>query len=135
MKIEDHRYQRDRKHQTSGDAPSELVPDRIERDFLAKPLVLDITAVEIIGQDRHKGANHQLKHGAYRLLCVACALLQRRFEVAREPTSLPAPLRHWYPVQRPLFFQPTPQCCAAGCQNQECRSKPGTILPPRTSVC
>ena len=58
MKIEDHRYQRDRKHQTSDDAPSELVPDRIERDLLAKPLVLDIAAVEIIGEDRHKGANH-----------------------------------------------------------------------------
>jgi hypothetical protein len=57
MEIEDHRYQRDRQHQTSRDAPSELIPDRIERDLLAEPLVLDIAAVEIIGEDRHKGAN------------------------------------------------------------------------------
>src|SRR5258708_3116334 len=135
MKIEDHRYQRYRKHQTSDDAPSELVPNRIERDLLAKPLVLDIAAVKIIGEDRHKGANHQLKHGANRLLCVAFPLLPPRFRVTWEPTSLPAPLRHWYPARCQLFFQPTPQCCAAGCRNRGYRSWQATIPLPRTDGC
>src|SRR5258706_13299275 len=99
MKIEDHRYQRDRQHQTSGDAPSELVPDRIERDLLAKPLVLGIAAVEIIGEDRQNGANHQFKHGrpppSWR-----CSLrpLQWTAELAREPSSLPAPLQNRFPA-------------------------------------
>src|SRR5437868_10452076 len=106
MKIEDHRYQRDRKHQTSDDAPSEFVPDRIERDLLAEPLVLDIAAVEIVGQNGEKGANHQLKHGDHRLPCAAWALLQRRLQLTRGPTSLPAPLRGCYPVRCPLSFRP-----------------------------
>src|SRR3981081_3498271 len=111
MKIKDHRYQRDRKHQTSDDAPSELVPDRIERDLLAEPLVLGIAAVEIIRDDRHKGANHQLKHGRLppSLRCSAPAS-PCRAERTREPDSLPAPLRSRYPAWCLRSSRPTPRC-------------------------
>src|SRR5258707_6888646 len=103
MKIEDHRYQRDRQHQTSGDAPSELIPDRIERDLLAKPLVLGIAAVEIIRDDRHKGANHQLKHGRPppSLQCLA--------EAPPGP-SWACPLPNPYTAWRLRCFQPTLRC-------------------------
>src|SRR5437899_11489628 len=100
MKIEDHGYQRDRKHQTSDDAPSELVPNRIERDLLAEPLVLDIAAVEIIGEDRHKGANHQLKHDRPPP-SLRCRSLQRRAAMTREPDWLPAPLQNRCPAWCP----------------------------------
>src|ERR1700738_869990 len=96
MKIEDHRYQRDRKHQTSSNAPSELVPYRIERDLLAKTLVLDIAAVKIIGKDRYKGANDQLKHD--RLSPALRCSPPRRAGLSREPGWVPAPLRNRYPA-------------------------------------
>src|ERR1700744_3686850 len=111
MKIEDHRYKRDRKHQTSCDAPSELIPDRIERDLLAKPLVLDIAAVKIIGKDRYEGANDQLKHDRLSppLRCSPPSL-QCRAELAPEPGWF-APLRNHYPARRLLSSRPTLRCC------------------------
>src|SRR5215203_198281 len=99
MKIEDRRYQRYRKHQTSNDTPPELVPDRIQRDLLAEALVLGIAAVEIIGKDRHKGANDQLKHGRLPS-SLRCSLrfLQCRAQLTQEPDWLPAPRQNWYPA-------------------------------------
>src|ERR1700737_392686 len=133
MKIEDHGYQRDRKHQTSGDAPSELVPDRIERDLLAEPLVLDIAAVEIIGEDRHKGANDQLKHGrpSPPLRCSPPSL-QCRAELTREPSWFPAPLRHRYPAWCLLSSRPTQRYYAVVYRNRGYRSWQAAIPPPRT---
>src|SRR3954467_14573345 len=123
MKIEDRRYQRYRKHQTSNDAPSELVPDRIERDLLAEPLVLGIAAVEIVGEDRHKGANYQLKHGRP-LHSSRCSprSLQGRADLAREPDWFPAPLQIRYPARYPRSSRPIPRCFANACRNHEYRS-------------
>jgi hypothetical protein len=50
MIVEHHRDQADGEHQAGGNAPSQLVPDRVERDFLAEPLALNIAAVEISGK-------------------------------------------------------------------------------------
>src|SRR5882724_9186519 len=99
MKIKDHRYQRDRKHQTSNDAPSELVPDRIERDLLAEALVLGIAAIEIIGEDRHKGANYHLKHG--RLPPSLARSSQGQAASTREPGWFPAPHQNRCPAWCP----------------------------------
>src|SRR5258708_40184372 len=136
MKIEDHRYQRYRKHQTSDDAPSELVPDRIERDLLAKPLVLDIAAVKVIGKDRHKGANHQLKHGRPppSLRCSPPSL-QCRAELTREPSWFPAPLQSRYPAWCLRSSRPTLRCCATVYRNRGYRSWQAAVPQPRIGGC
>src|ERR1700722_2587829 len=120
MKIEDHRDQRHRKHQTSGDTPSKLIPDRIERDLFAKPLVLDIATVKIIGKDRHKGANDQLKHDR-----LAPALRRSppcRAGLSHEPSWFPALLRILHPAWCPLSSRPILRCYAAVYRSRGYRS-------------
>src|SRR5256714_13271861 len=136
MKIEDRRYQRYRKHQASNDAPSELVPDRIERDLLAEPLVLGIAAVEIVGEDRHKGANYQLKHGRPPP-SPRCSprSLQGRAELTREPDWFPAPLQNRYPAWYLQSSRPTLRCCATVCRNRGYRSWQAAAPLPRTGGC
>src|SRR6478672_6290004 len=63
MIIKDYRDQTHRENYAAGDAPPELVPDRVESYFLAKPFSLHITAVKIVGKDRQQRAEHKLKHG------------------------------------------------------------------------
>src|SRR5215207_9833521 len=62
--IEDHRDQPYGEHQAERDAPSELEPDGVERDFLAEPLSLDVAAEEIVWKDGQKRTHEKLKHGS-----------------------------------------------------------------------
>src|SRR5262249_41977900 len=50
--------------QASRDSPPELVPYRVEGYFLAKPLALDVSAVEKFPENCPQRAKHELKHGA-----------------------------------------------------------------------
>ena len=64
MVVKDDGDQEHRQHQTGGDAVSQHVPDREQRDFMPDALSLPIPPVKIIGDDRKQRAEKELQHGS-----------------------------------------------------------------------
>ena len=62
MEVEDGGDQADREHQATDDAPAQFEPDGKQRDLMAKPLALRITAIEIVRQNGQDGTEKEFKH-------------------------------------------------------------------------
>ena len=55
--------QTDRENDASRDAPAQLEPHRVERDFLAQAPALHVAPVEVVRNDGQQRAEKELKHG------------------------------------------------------------------------
>ena len=93
--VEDHRDQPHGEHQAGRDAPPQLEPHRVERDFLAEPPSLDVTAKEIVGKNCHERAEEHLEHGS------APSCLPERVPVVMQRGVGELLLRHGLRRQRP----------------------------------
>src|ERR1700753_263776 len=63
MKIENQGDQGYRQQQARRDAPSQLEPDRIERNLLSQPLALSVAPIKEVRENREDGTKEKLKHG------------------------------------------------------------------------
>src|SRR5215831_10721615 len=94
MEIEDQGDERDRKHQTAYNAPSQLVPHRKEGDLFAEALALDIASIQVVGHEREERAKHQLKHGCASPSWQRSALLAQPSRSFRPPLQPEQPFLH-----------------------------------------
>src|SRR5262249_32373060 len=106
MVVKDDRDQADGEHDAGCYSPPQLEPHGVERYLLAEALSLPVTTVQIVGNDRKEGAEHELKHGPApsaalnrpRLLpgrgsCYRPSWLRPRFPAAPQPPALSRPSR------------------------------------------
>ncbi len=63
MIVQHHRDQKHRQYQAERDAPAKFVPDREQRDLVAKALALHVAPEQIIRKKGEHGAHGELKHG------------------------------------------------------------------------
>src|SRR5262249_15814475 len=116
MKIEDQRDQGYRQQQARRDAPSQLEPDRIERNLLSQTLALDVASIKEVREYREHGTKEKLKHG-----CASPSSNRRdRRDVCHRPSevAVPARLRELRRLLRPSTSRrqssrPIRRCSAA----------------------